>query len=90
MRIARPVSAVFLTLLTAAAIQPRLAGQAAPATRAAAPAPARLALTVDSIMRGPALVGYPPTSLRWSGDSRDLFFEWRKPGEKESATYVLS
>jgi dipeptidyl aminopeptidase/acylaminoacyl peptidase len=55
-----------------------------------APAPGKLALTVDSIMRGPALVGYPPSGLRWSGDSRDLFFEWRKPGEKETATYLLS
>jgi len=63
---------------------------AAAEAQAATPGPARLALTVDSIMRGPDLVGYPPSSLRWSGDSRDLFFEWRKPGEKESATYVLS
>jgi len=55
-----------------------------------AQAPLRMALTVDSIMRGPDLVGYPPSGLRWSGDSRDLFFEWRKPGEKEAATYVLS
>lgn len=37
-----------------------------------APAP-RLALTVDSIMRGPALVGYPPTDLRWSGDPKEHF-----------------
>src|SRR5512137_2791043 len=58
--------------------------------RAGAASPGRMTLTVDSIMRGPDLVGYPPTGLRWSGDSRDLFFEWRKPGEKESATYVLS
>ena len=28
-------------------------------------------------MRGPELVGYPPEDLRWSGDSRELFFEWR-------------
>src|SRR5512139_1450887 len=55
-----------------------------------APPAARMALSVDSIMRGPGLVGYPPSGLRWSGDSRDLFFEWRKPGEKEGATYVLS
>jgi dipeptidyl aminopeptidase/acylaminoacyl peptidase len=46
-------------------------------------------LTVDSIMRGPDLVGWPPTSLRWSTDSTQLFFEWRKPGEKEAATYVV-
>src|SRR5204862_5706708 len=46
-------------------------------------------LTVDSIMRGPDLVGYPPTGLRWSADSQQLFFEWRKPGEREAATYVF-
>ena len=54
-----------------------------------APAP-RLALTVDSIMRGPALVGYPPTDLRWSGDSKELYFEWRMPNEDEAATWVAS
>ena len=48
----------------------------------------RFELTVDSIMRGPDLVGYPPTGLRWSADSQKLFFEWRKPGESESSTYV--
>ena len=66
------------------------AQQPAPPRAGAAAAPGKLTLTVDSIMRGPDLVGYPPSGLRWSGDSRDLFFEWRKPGEKESATYVLS
>ena len=40
---------------------------------------ARFDLTVDSIMRGPDLVGYPPTGLRWSADSQKLFFDWRKP-----------
>lgn len=46
-------------------------------------------LTVDSIMRGPDLVGYPPSDLRWSGDSRELFFEWRMPKEDEAATWVV-
>ncbi len=46
-------------------------------------------LTVDSIMRGPALVGYPPSGLRWSGDSSRLYFEWRHAGEDEAATYVV-
>jgi dipeptidyl aminopeptidase/acylaminoacyl peptidase len=46
-------------------------------------------LTVDSIMRGPKLVGYPPTGLRWSGDSKRLFFEWRRPGDDEASTYVV-
>jgi dipeptidyl aminopeptidase/acylaminoacyl peptidase len=46
-------------------------------------------MTVDSIMRGPDLVGYAPSSLRWSGDSTKLYFSWRKPGEEESSTYVV-
>jgi dipeptidyl aminopeptidase/acylaminoacyl peptidase len=46
-------------------------------------------MTVDSIMRGPDLVGYAPSSLRWSGDSTRLYFSWRKPGEEESSTYVV-
>jgi dipeptidyl aminopeptidase/acylaminoacyl peptidase len=74
----------FLAVLTLSAQQPP------PRAAVAAPAAGRLVLTVDSIMRGPDLVGYPPSGLRWSGDSRDLYFEWRKPGEKEGATYVLS
>jgi dipeptidyl aminopeptidase/acylaminoacyl peptidase len=50
---------------------------------------ARFELTVDSIMRGPDLVGYPPDGLRWSADSQKLYFEWRKPGEEEPSTYVV-
>jgi dipeptidyl aminopeptidase/acylaminoacyl peptidase len=46
-------------------------------------------LTVDSIMRGPKLVGYPPSDLRWSGDSKELYFEWRTPGEHEPGTWVV-
>src|SRR5262245_42054688 len=46
-------------------------------------------LTVDSIMRGPKLVGYPQTGMRWSGDSARLYFEWRRPGDDEAATYVV-
>ena len=49
-----------------------LALVAASASLSGAPAPAKATkagggfeLTVDSIMRGPKLVGYPPTGLRW-------------------------
>jgi dipeptidyl aminopeptidase/acylaminoacyl peptidase len=52
--------------------------------------PARFELTVASIMRGPKLVGYPPSGLRWSGDSKDVYFEWRRPGEDEASTYVVT
>ncbi|MBM3792008.1 MAG: DUF4198 domain-containing protein, partial [Acidobacteria bacterium] len=47
-------------------------------------------LTVDSIMRGPDLVGYGIDSIRWSGDGERLYFGWRKPGEKKSHTYVVT
>ena len=40
-------------------------------------------------MRGPALVGYPPSDLRWSGDSKELYFEWRMPKDDEAATWVV-
>ena len=67
-----------------------LCGVVAQARQAPAPAPAaRFALTVDSIMRGPALVGYAPSNPRWSGDSKDVYFEWRMPGEDEAATWVV-
>ena len=87
MRIPSWMSVVILPFLAALT----LSAQQPPSPAAgAAPAAGRLVLTVDGIMRGPGLVGYPPSGLRWSGDSRDLYFEWRKPGEKEGATYVLS
>src|SRR5882724_10621010 len=46
-------------------------------------------LTVDSIMRGPKLVGYPPTGLRWAGDSSRLYFEWRRPADEDVSTWVV-
>jgi dipeptidyl aminopeptidase/acylaminoacyl peptidase len=46
-------------------------------------------LTVDSIMRGPKLVGYPPSGLRWSGDSDHLYFECRRPDDDETSTWVV-
>ena len=58
--------------------------------QAASPKPqAAFELTVDSIMRGPELVGNPPNNLRWSGDSKELYFEWRMPKEDEAATWVV-
>jgi hypothetical protein len=49
-------------------------------------------LTVDSIMRGPDLVGYPPTGVVWSQDNRRVYFRWKRAGEprlKEQDTYVV-
>jgi dipeptidyl aminopeptidase/acylaminoacyl peptidase len=76
--------AVAAVIFFTAAMTPTLAQRAAPA-----PAAAKLQLTVDSIMRGPELVGWPPTAVRWSADSRQIYFDWRRPGDKESSTYVV-
>ena len=48
------------------------------------------ALTVDSIMRGPELVGNPPNNLRWSGDSQELYFEWLIPKDDQPSTWVVA
>src|SRR5580765_4924825 len=72
--------------LAAAAI---VAGAAQPTGAKAARAAAGFELTVDSIMRGPKLVGYPPTGLRWSGDSSRLYFEWRHADDDEASTWVV-
>jgi dipeptidyl aminopeptidase/acylaminoacyl peptidase len=65
-----------------------LALTAAVSTEQAPNQPA-FALTVDSIMRGPELVGNPPTSLRWSGDSQRLYFEWLIPNDDQPSTWVV-
>jgi dipeptidyl aminopeptidase/acylaminoacyl peptidase len=52
----------------------------------------RFELTVDSIMRGPALVGYQPDAVRWSRDSRRVYFRWKQAAEprvKEMDLYVV-
>jgi dipeptidyl aminopeptidase/acylaminoacyl peptidase len=53
----------------------------------------RFALTIDNIMRGPALVGYEPAQVRWSGDSRRIYFQWKQAADKQDApldTYVVA
>jgi dipeptidyl aminopeptidase/acylaminoacyl peptidase len=80
-----PKRVLFFTSLLIVSLTP-----AADRVNAQAASPRTFALTVDSIMRGPDLVGYPPDSLRWSADSQKLFFDWRKAGEDEPSTYVVS
>lgn len=59
-------------------------------TQAPSPKPQAFSLTVDNIMRGPELVGYPPNNLRWSGDSKELYFDWRQPKEDVASTWVTT
>jgi dipeptidyl aminopeptidase/acylaminoacyl peptidase len=58
-----------------------------------APAVKPFELTVDSIMRGPRLVGYPPTGVYWSQDSQHVYFRWKRADEpriKEMSLYVVN
>lgn len=50
-------------------------------------------LTVDSIMRGPRLVGYAPTNPYWSQDSQKVYFRWKQADEprlKEMSLYLVN
>ena len=57
------------------------------------PAPKKFDLTVDSIMRGPDLVGYAPSGVYWSRDSQRVYFRWKRAGEprlKQPDLYVVN
>jgi len=44
-------------------------------------------------MRGPRLVGYPPTGVYWSQDSQRIYFRWKQADEprlKETSLYVVN
>jgi len=56
-------------------------------------APKKFELTVDGIMRGADLVGYEPTRVYWSQDSKRVYFRWKRAGEallKEPDLYVVN
>ncbi len=79
-----------LTVLILATGSWLLADQQTARPPAAPAAPAAMTLTIDSIMRGPALVGTPPAAVRWSRDSSKAYFSWQKAGDERSATYVVN
>jgi dipeptidyl aminopeptidase/acylaminoacyl peptidase len=84
-RVASGLAALALLSTTA-----HLVGAPAAAPAKTAKTAGGFELTVDSIMRGPKLVGYPPSGLRWSGDSSRLYFEWRQAGDDEASTWVIA
>lgn len=50
-------------------------------------------LTVDNIMRGPNLYGYPQEQVRWSGAGDRIYFRWKtcdEPIEKEASVWVVN
>jgi dipeptidyl aminopeptidase/acylaminoacyl peptidase len=49
-------------------------------------------LTIDNIMRGPELYGYPPQQVRWSGDNQRIYFQWKQasdPYDKPLDTWMI-
>ena len=59
----------------------------------AAPAASSFAMTIDNIMRGNGLFGYPISAVRWSPDSQHAYFQWKKydeAREKPNDTYVIN
>ena len=48
---------------------------------AGAQQPAAFDFSIKNIMRGPELYGRPPENVRWSADSRWIYFTWVEPGK---------
>ena len=85
MRRLTALTALVLLTGTWLAADQRAAAPAAPAAK-----PVVMPMTVDSIMRGPALVGASPSAVRWSKDSSKAYFTWQKAGDARSSTYVVN
>ncbi len=50
-------------------------------------------LTIENIMRGPALWGYEPAAVRWSGDGQRIVFQWKQASDAVDHpmdTYVVN
>ncbi len=72
---------------------PYAAGLTAILLSAVAPSAETFKLSVASIMRGPQLVGYEPSQVRWSGDGKQIYFQWKQysdPHEKDMDTWVAN
>ncbi|MGA9770810.1 MAG: prolyl oligopeptidase family serine peptidase [Blastocatellia bacterium] len=83
-------------LLASGHIMPAFAGQKASKAQSTAVAQTmggKFDLTIDSIMRGPELVGNEPRAVRWSPDNQRVYFQWKQAAEpqaKDFDTYVVN
>jgi dipeptidyl aminopeptidase/acylaminoacyl peptidase len=89
---ARALPALVLALAscaTSAPAPPAAVPAAAPipAVRASTP-DAGFDLSVANIMRGERLVGRSPSEVRWSEDSRHVYFRWREPESGDTVTSI--
>jgi dipeptidyl aminopeptidase/acylaminoacyl peptidase len=68
----------------------RATAQQKTAAKAVESATTKFNLTIDSIMRGPELVGYEPRAVRWSGER--IYFQWKQASDsrdKDFDNYVV-
>ncbi|MBI1723415.1 MAG: prolyl oligopeptidase family serine peptidase [Gemmatimonadetes bacterium] len=77
---------VKLGAIAIAAIAPFPSLSAQNSSPAPALRPAPFDLTIDNIMRGPELYGTAPSRVRFSDDSRYVYFRWRRPGVDTAET----
>ncbi|MFL5386200.1 MAG: prolyl oligopeptidase family serine peptidase [Longimicrobiaceae bacterium] len=82
MSLQRTAGAALASLVLAGTASAQSAAPAADAARRAS----AFNLTVDNIMRGPLLVGRSPDEVRWSPDSRWVWFRWRDPEARDTTT----
>jgi dipeptidyl aminopeptidase/acylaminoacyl peptidase len=80
-------STTFLTAALALALSAPLSTPAdlsaqhvTPDARDTTPPAAPFDLSIRNIMRGPELYGTAPAGVRWSADSRWIYFTWTEPG----------
>ncbi len=47
-------------------------------------------LTIDQIMQGENFIGYLPTSINWSENSKDIYFSWNPDNDTIRSTYKVN
>lgn len=47
-------------------------------------------LTIDQIMQGEEFVGYLPTDIEWSDDSKNIYFSWNPDNDTIRSTYEVN
>jgi hypothetical protein len=47
-------------------------------------------LTVEKIMRDPKWIGVAPSAIRWSNDSRNIYFNWNPTSADRDELYTIT
>ena len=47
-------------------------------------------LTIEQIMQGEKFVGFSPTNIEWSDDSKTVYFDWNPDGELMRSKYKIA